>query len=113
MKAEGKKTEKLSKKEQQRKDVLDNWQSNHDMGKRKYILRFGALSWGIGTFTIYWILIFILGKINPSMMAYGSVEIIGSLVFFIIFGFIYGNILWNRNEKIFLEKYPYGKKKSH
>ncbi len=114
----GKKEEKVSStqnKKQTRKDkynqmVYENWQSNREMGKLKFVFKFGVLSWGIGTYVIYWLLMFILNAITKANAEFNLFQFVFTLIFFIVFGLIYGVILWHRNEKIFKTKYPYGRK---
>ncbi len=91
--------------------VYENWQANRDLGKRKFVIRFGVFSWGIGTFVIYWILMMILNAVTKANAQFTIYQFLMTLAFFMIFGVIYGIILWHRNEKIFNTKYPYGKKK--
>ncbi|MBF4691847.1 YrzE family protein [Fusibacter ferrireducens] len=114
----GKKEQKISpmpSKNQTRKDrynqmVYENWPANRALGKRKFVFKFGALSWGLGTYVIYWIMMMILNLITKSNAAFNLYQFIFTLLLFIVVGSIYGIILWHRNEKIFKTKYPYGRK---
>lgn len=108
-KQEQDKGKKIRFSERNKQDVLDNWKANREMGKKKYIIKFGVVTWGISTFVIYWILMFVLNAVTKSQGNFTIYQVIISLIFFAIFGAIYGNILWKRNEKIYKEKHPYAK----
>lgn len=101
---------KQTRKDKYNQMVYDNWQANRELGKRKFIIKFGVFSWGIGTYVIYWILMMVLNAVTKANAQFGLYQFAFTLVFFIIFGLIYGTILWYRNEKIFNAKFPYGKK---
>lgn len=92
--------------------VLDGWQKNSDQGKMKFALKFGAFTWGLPTFAIYSIIMIVLNMIIEDSVKYNIYQAILSLLFFIIFGTVYGMTLWNKNEKIYRNKFPYGKKAS-
>ncbi|MBE0450687.1 MAG: hypothetical protein IBX70_07560 [Clostridia bacterium] len=103
----------MTKREQRRQDyenqIFENWQIKRDEGKWHFILRFGLLTWGASTFALYWVIMMILGKIGGLGNLFTWFQAIYSFVFFILFGILYGLVLWNRNEKIFKKKYPYGR----
>jgi len=92
--------------------VLDGWQKNSDQGKMKFALRFGAFTWGLPTFAIYSVIMIVLNMIIEDSVKYNIYQAILSLVFFILFGTVYGMTLWKKNEKIYRNKFPYGKKTS-
>ncbi|GAU78991.1 hypothetical protein [Fusibacter sp. 3D3] len=101
---------KQSRKEKYNQMVYDNWQANREMGKLKFVIKFGVLSWGIGTYVIYWFLMMVLNAITKANAEFSLYQYGFTLIFFIIFGLIYGTILWHKNEKVFTAKFPYGRK---
>ena len=107
-----------SKKEQRRreyeKEIYENWQSKRENGKWDFIWRFGVFSWGVTTFAFYWVIMFILGKLTNMGLGFNLqtlIQILFSLVTFVVFGIFYGLFLWKKNENIFTKKYPYGRNK--
>ncbi len=115
VKKEKKSTEDRATKRKQRaleneKLILDGWQKNSDQGKMKFALRFGTFSWGLPTFVIYSVIMIILNLIVEESVKYNIYQALLSLIFFIVFGTVYGMTLWKKNEKIYRNKFPYGKK---
>lgn len=92
------------------KMVYENWQFNHEMGRFKYAFRFGAFTWGIPTFFVYTVIMLVMNFFLKESYKYDLYQAVIAFIFFILFGIAYGMVLWNRNEKIFLKKYPYGRK---
>jgi hypothetical protein len=92
------------------KAVLDTWQKNSDLGKKKYALRFGAFTWGIPTFLIYSAIMIVFNFFIKEGVRYDLFQAAFALVFFFIFGTVYGMVLWNKNEKLYRKKFPYGKR---
>ncbi|MDH8676546.1 hypothetical protein QE109_00235 [Fusibacter bizertensis] len=90
--------------------VYDTWPQTREQGKLKFTFRFGALTWGFPTFLIYSAIMIILNFFIKESVKYNIMQAAFSLFFFILFGMIYGLFLWKKNEKVFLKKYPYGKK---
>lgn len=101
---------KLTRRERYKQLVYENWQANREMGMKRYIIQFGVFSWGVATFVFYWILMFIFNKLLKLETGFSFYQMLFSLLFFVVFGAVYGFILWHRNEKLFNAKYPYGKK---
>ncbi len=92
--------------------VLDGWQKNSEQGKLKFSLKFGAFTWGFPTFVIYSVIMVVLNLVLKDSIRYNLFQAVFSLFFFIVFGTIYGMMLWNKNEKLYRNKFPYGKKVS-
>lgn len=90
--------------------ITEGWADNSNMGKNKYALRFGLLTWGLPTFVLYSVIMLILNLFVKSGMKYDLIQASFALVFFCVFGIFYGRSLWKKNEKIYRNKYPYGKK---
>jgi len=90
--------------------VLDGWQKSSEQGKMKYSLKFGAFTWGLPTFVIYSAIMLLLNFVIKDSVKYNIYQALLSLVFFIVFGTLYGMSLWKKNEKIYRNKFPYGKK---
>jgi len=97
------------KKIEQKKTILKNWPEQRKMGKKKYIFKFGFLNWAVSTFALYCILMIILNHFTKNGQEFTLFQAIFAFVFFLIFGLIYSNATWRRNEKIFKEKFPYKK----
>lgn len=105
-----KRSEKKALKEKELKDsIYKNWGAISKAGKRKYILKFGTLSWAFPTFIIYSIFMFIVTRFMPSAYKYDTPQLLFALIAFMIGGMIYGNLMFNRNERIYRKKYPYKK----
>ena len=101
---------KVKREQEQEKLVLDNWQTSSELGKLKFSMKFGVMSWGLPTFAIYSIIMIIVNMFSKTGIIYGWVQALIAFVFFIIFGMFYGSSLWKKNEKLFRSKYPYGRR---
>jgi|GEM_PF-1013577 len=106
--------DKAAKRKQRARDneklVLDGWQKNSEAGKMKFALKFGAFTWGLPTFVIYSVIMVLLNTVLDDTVKYNVSQALFSLFFFIVFGTFYGMSLWKKNEKIYRNKFPYGKK---
>lgn len=106
--------ERQKAKEQRKRDneqlIYDSWHNSRALGKNKFALKFGIITWGLPTFIFYSVLMIVLNAIFKSPFPYDLYQAAISLFFFVFFGTIYGLVIWRRNEKIFLKKFPYGKK---
>lgn len=91
------------------KDVIENWGNQREKGKKSFIVKFGILTWGLSTFLLYWLLLTFINWITKSNTPFALGQMILSMIIFLVFGIVYGHILWVRNEKIYLKKYPYKK----
>lgn len=91
--------------------IYDNWQSNRDKGKLNFILKFGVVSWGFFTYVVYWGIMLLLNILFKAAAPITVPMLVFTGVGFVLAGVVYGHVLWNRNEKIFLKRYPYGKSK--
>lgn len=108
------KKKKLTKAERQaeyNQMIYDNWQFNREGGRLNFVLKFGVVSWGLFTFVIYWAIMLLLNGLFKMGAPITVQLLLITGVGFVFAGIIYGNVLWNRNEKIFLKKYPYGRSK--
>ena len=92
------------------KAIIDNWQKSSDQGKYKYAIRFGAFTWGFPTFLIYSAIMIVFNFFIKDGVKYDLFQAFFALFFFFIFGTVYGMVLWNKNEKLYRKKFPYGKK---
>jgi len=108
--AEEKKAHKKRIELENERIITEGWAENSKKGKMKYALRFGLLTWGIPTFVLYSIIMMILNLFVKSSMRYDLMQATFALFFFMVFGILYGRMLWSKNEKIYRKKYPYGKK---
>lgn len=89
--------------------VYDSWQTSRDRGKFQFILKFGIVSWGVFTFVIYWAIMLILNSLFKMGAPVTLQLLVLTALGFMVAGVVYGHVLWNRNEKIFLKRYPYGR----
>ncbi|GAB6109150.1 hypothetical protein [Fusibacter bizertensis] len=103
-------TKKKDREAENEKLIYDTWPQSREQGKLKFTFKFGALTWGFPTFLIYSAIMIILNFFIKESVKYNIPQALFSLFFFVIFGMVYGLFLWNKNEKIYLKKYPYGKK---
>lgn len=108
--AEERRKNKEQRKSDNEKMIYDSWPNSRALGKNKFALRFGIITWGLPTFVFYSVLMIVLNAIFKSPFPYDIYQAAISLFFFVFFGTIYGLVIWRRNEKIFLAKFPYGKK---
>ncbi len=102
------------RKKEYEKNVLENWHTRREGGKWAFVFKFGVLTWGGVTFVLYWLLLSLLNWLTKAPTDGLIYQLITSVAIFIIFGVVYGIVLWTRNEKIYLKKFPYSqpKKKS-
>jgi hypothetical protein len=104
---DGKKSRRQSETERY---VFENWPGLRSMGKGKYIIRHGFLTWGVSTFTVYWILVAIMNRVSEVKTPLTVLNFAFTFFMFAIFGMVYGELIWRRNERIYKRKYPYVKK---
>ncbi len=104
------KATKKNKEAETEKLIYETWPQSREQGKLKFTFRFGALTWGFPTFLIYSAIMIILNFFIKESVKYNIYQALFSLFFFVLFGMVYGLFLWNKNEKIYLKKFPYGKK---
>ncbi len=112
--ATDKEAKKLERKASYEREIHNHWHTRREKGKWHFIWRFGVFTWGVTTFCFYWIFLWILIKltgVSIPMYVATFIQAIFYLSIFMIFGIFYGLYLWNKNEKIYLDKYPYGKRK--
>lgn len=106
-----KKQTKLEREQEYEKMIHENWKANRDQGKWKFVFKFGVLSWGGFTYVLYWAIVLLLNLVLQTKTPVSLVVVVFSAIGFLVAGAVYGIILWNRNEKIFLKRYPYGRVK--
>lgn len=106
-----KKQTKEEREQEYAKMIHENWHANREKGKLQFVLRFGVLSWGGFTYVLYWGITMMLNILLNTGMKISLVAVLFSSIGFLVAGAVYGIILWNRNEKIFLKRYPYGRVK--
>lgn len=100
---------KSKRKRAYEKDILDNWGPQREKGKKNFIVKFGILTWGTSTFLLYWLLLTLINWLTKSNTPFVLTQMLISYALFLVFGVAYGLILWQRNEKIYLKKFPYKK----
>lgn len=110
--SEDKETLRKQREIESEKLILDGWQKNSELGQMKYALKFGAFTWALPTFAIYSVIMIVLNRIIEDSVKYNLYQALFSLFFFVVFGTFYGTTIWKKNEKIYRNKFPYGKKAS-
>lgn len=102
-----------SPRRQQREQELKNhiyktWGPISAAGKQKYALKQATYGWALQVLAVYSILMIILSAFNSSFV-FDWISFTSALVIFSLFGYIQGSFEFNRNERIYREKYPYKK----
>lgn len=91
------------------KSVYQNWGPISEKGKTRYMLVKATYGWALQVFLIYIVLMYIMSKFNKNFI-FDWITVLFAAVIFFIFGLIQGAGEFNRNEKIYREKYPYSYK---
>lgn len=104
-------SKKTDRKKEYEKDIHQNWHNQRKNGKKSFVIRFGILTWAGTSFMLYWVIVLLLGWITNNKQPYMMLQFFVTFILFILLGTLYGHLLWNRNEKIYLKKYPDKKKK--
>ena len=93
-------------------EFIEQWELTRKKGFARYIILQGGLSWGVFSGLIYILLIFV-GKNFIEMPPESSLMMnkFFQIGLFFIFGIILGIVIWYRNEKRYLKRKPYNKKK--
>jgi len=93
-------------------EFISNWELTRKKGFIKFITIQGGLSWGMFSGVIYMALIMIFGFFIDIPKDDSIVSNKGfQMLLFIIFGVFLGMIMWFKNEKKYLTKKPYNKKR--
>lgn len=92
--------------EEYKKAIYREWGSVSAQGKAKYVLKKATYAWALQVFAIYCVLMFLFSKIIPEFY-FDQYSVLIALVMFVLFGVIQGSMEFDRNEKIYREKYPY------
>jgi len=102
----------MSKLKVTEEEFIEQWELTRKRGFLRYILVQGGLSWGIFSGVIYIFLLFV-GKNFIDLPPEGSLMMnkFFQMGLFIIFGIFLGAVIWYRNEKRYLKRKPYNKKK--
>lgn len=99
-------TRKEERRKAYEKEIYQNWHNQRVKGKKSFVWRYGVLNWAGTTFALYWIIVMIIGWISKNPQPFVWAQFIVTFLMFLGFGIGYGHILWNRNEKIYLKRYP-------
>ncbi|MGM0378207.1 MAG: hypothetical protein ACQEQE_00560 [Bacillota bacterium] len=93
-------------------EFIKQWEIKRKKGFFNYILIQGGISWGIFSAIIYMFFIFI-AKFFIEMPPESSLLMKKwfQLIVFFIFGLVLGIVNWHKNEKRYLKRKPYKKKK--
>ena len=83
----------------------ERWSQTRELGKQRFILRFGVLQWGITTGVCFWLL-----RTWREIGSGGYVEqlssnlggLVSGVLIFSVVGALFGLITWNNLEKQFL-----------
>lgn len=85
-----------------------NWRSVRKKGKLKFIIINGFLSWGLISAIIYFVMFWIAEGFTEGLFLY---EVIIPLLMLGLMSSLLGYFTWQRNEKRFIKKFPYEKRK--
>ncbi len=92
-----------------RQSIYKNWGPISAKGKYYYALKQATVGWAWPILIIYVLMMYLLSKLNDVFtLEFSSIAMAG--IVFMAFGFFQGSAEFNRNEKIYREKYPYGNK---
>ncbi|MDM8533685.1 hypothetical protein QUF55_03175 [Clostridiaceae bacterium HSG29] len=102
----------MAKVQMTEEEFINNWELTRKNGFLRFIAIQGGLSWGLFSGIIYMALILIFGLFMdiPSSDLIFSNKVFQMLLF-IIFGVLLGVFMWFRNEKKYLKRKPYNKKR--
>jgi hypothetical protein len=81
----------------------EKWAKTRARGKPRFILIYGVLYWGTATAFITAILQAFLGK-DLSLYTFVSLQFLIKLTVFLVIGYVYGDIMWNINERRYLNR---------
>lgn len=94
------------------KEFIEIWERTRRKGFLSYIIVQGGISWGLFSGIIYIVLLMIAGIfIDMPQSDSLAMNKLFQLALFFAFGMVIGTITWYRNEKRYLKKKPYNKKK--
>ena len=102
----------MSKTKLTEEEFIEQWELARRKGFFRYILVQGGLSWGVFSGLIYMFLLFVAKNFidMPPEDALIMNKFFQMGLFF-IFGILLGAGIWFRNEKRYLKRKPYNKKK--
>ncbi|MEA1974219.1 MAG: hypothetical protein U9N10_01530 [Bacillota bacterium] len=93
-------------------EFIKEWELTRKKSFFRYIFFQGGVSWGVFSGVIYIILIMIMKNFMELPPEDSLVMNKGFQMFlFFIFGMGLGSVIWFRNEKRYLKRKPYSKKK--
>lgn len=96
--------------EQYKKAVYREWGAISAQGKKKYVLIKATYGWALQIFLIYIAMMYVLSRFSEAFVL-DWFAVIFSAVIFVMFGALQGSMEFDRNERIYREKYPYKRKK--
>lgn len=88
--------------------IYKTWGPISTAGRQRYALKQATYGWALQVLAVYSILMIILSMFNNNFV-FDWITFFSALVIFSLFGYIQGIIEFNRNEKLYREKYPYKK----
>ncbi len=102
----------MAKVQMTEKEFINNWELTRKNGFLRFIIVQGGLSWGLFSGIIYMGLMLIFGLFMDIPTDDSIISNKGfQMLLFIIFGVLLGVVMWFRNEKKYLRKKPYNKKR--
>lgn len=99
-----------AREEDHRQAVYKAWGPISAKGKGKYVLVKATYGWAFQVFALYTVIMFILSKLISSLY-FDWLSVLIAFVMFVLFGIIQGSMEFDRNERIYRQKYPYHHKK--
>ncbi len=96
--------------EQYKNAVYKEWGKISAQGKKKYVLIKATYGWALQVFLVYIAMMYVLSRFNDAFI-FDWFTVLFSAVIFVLFGAWQGSMEFDRNERIYREKFPYKKKK--
>lgn len=96
--------------EDHRQAVYKAWGPISARGKARFVFIKATYGWALQVFVIYCIIMYVFSRFFQALY-FDWLAVVIALVMFVLFGVIQGSMEFDRNEKIYREKYPYGYKK--
>lgn len=98
------------RKEDHRQAVYKAWGPISAKGKLWFVFVKATYGWALQVFLLYTIIMYVLSRFIQAFY-FDWLTVVIALFMFVLFGVIQGSLEFDRNEKIYREKYPYGHKK--
>lgn len=94
------------KREEYKKAVYREWGTFSAQGKGRYVLKKATYGWALQVFVIYCALMYTFAFFSDYII-FDLYSVVVALVVFVVFGAVQGSMEFDRNERIYREKYPY------